>query len=42
MSWARDWLVGGQPHSRNDLFLGFGGEHAAGFVGHNLEIRSMV
>ena len=37
MSWARDWLVGGQPHSRNDLFLGFGGDHAAGFVGHNLK-----
>ena len=37
MSWARDWLVGGQPHSRNDLFLGFGGDHAAGFVGDNLK-----
>jgi hypothetical protein len=37
MSWARNWLVGGQPHRRDDLFLGFGGGHAAGFVGDKLK-----
>ena len=38
MSWARDWLVGGNPHSMGDsLFMGFGGGHAAGFEGNNLK-----
>ena len=36
MSWTRNWLVGGQPHSRNDLFIGFGGGHVAGFEGDGL------